>query len=325
MNIFIKFLAFFALIVIASALPEDNYEYQLACWKSNKCTKRIPPAVVNVVGTPPLVYYQTDASVEYPYEFCRNTPSSSRLFTDECRIRAILTKDDVDVFSLKWNHTSPIRSNTSNYINTQLFILASDETDNVEIIVAAYADASFPVLAESHKNITDDSIRARVAGIPVTHRLVGSVSLKTRDLAPNYFVKEENNTYWTYPGYVSGCALTPPFGFPTFGFPFNLDNCDLSQGLRLNKNKVALPTSGSLLLYVYEKRGKVVPYTVGTGAYSLIDYFLVNNNIVPAMFYPQFAYVGDEKSISDANFRSLTELGHLTFNSLIISDTFDTQ
>lgn len=306
---------------LAVAVPEDDYELQRICWKDG-CPARATPRIVPVSTGPPLVYGITDSSVAVPLAMCKSTPTDLRLYTDECRINAILARDDIDAYVLEYNHTTKGRG-TTRPINTGLFLLATEHTDNVNVILAAFSD-TLPASADSaHKDVAESDVRAQVSGIPATYRMVGSVSLSTRDKVPSYTVAEQGGlNYWTFDNFTSGCALTPPFGPPSFGFPFNLDNCNLSNGLRLNAAGVTLPSAGRVLFVLYEKRGRPVPYIFGTGADSPIDYALVYSGAVPAFLYPQFVLGPQERDILQANLRVLQEVGELTVGGFDVANHF---
>jgi hypothetical protein len=309
-------------IGVVVAIPEDLYELQRRCWKDG-CPARLVPRTIIANGGQPLTYDVTDASVAYPINLCKSTPREQRLYTDECRINGILGRDDVDVYLLDYNHTTKARA-TTRPINTVLLLLASDRTDNINVVLAAFVE-NLPAAADSsNKQVSESQVRAVATGIPASFRLAGSVVLSTRNKTPNYVVVEQGGlSYWTFDNYTSGCALTPPVGPPYFGYPFNLDQCDLSNGLRLNAAGATLPSAGRVFFVLYETHGRPVPYVFGTGADSPINYALVANGVVPGFLFPQFVLSPAERDILQGNLRMLSYVGDLTVDAGDVVTSFE--
>lgn len=306
----------------AVALPEDNYELQRICWEPS-CKQRLAPVVIPT-GGPPLVYEQTDSSAAYPFYMNPSTLAAGfpNNFRDESRRNAILGRDDTDHYVLAWNHTG---KSTNHYINVQLLIMATTRTENVEVNIAAFSNAGFPAAAEDHKLVNASLAAAAYPEILPGERLIGSVSLSTRNRPINYIVSEQNNVpYWTFTDYTSGCAATPPFGFPSFGFPYNLDNCNLTFGMRLNRALVELPTIGYVRFVVWETKGRPTPMIFGTGSYSLINYVLANSGALPPMMAAPFVYANQaERDLANQNYGRLLDLGARTSDAFDVSRSFD--
>lgn len=278
--------AILVLILVAttavSALPQDVVEEQRMCWQNEgRCVTR--PAYVTV-PTSGLTFLPSDGSPALPIPYGHLNAAGSNLYTDEYRAYGILGRDDVDAYELQYNQSANPLADASHVFLSNLFVMASERTTRVEVVWAVFGDAAAFTTSydATARVISEADVRARAAAagtpVPADLRLLGSQVLATRDRAANYTVNEQKVCYYAPAGFLSGCVrgTAPPFppGLPPLLPPYTFDPpvCDFTNAIIVNPGKLGMPKTGRLLIVLYEKRGKPVPYIAGVGSHSLTNY-----------------------------------------------------
>jgi len=245
-------------IGVILAWPQVNLEPQTNCYEDGCLQIEAPVSIF------PGIYEinPTRWSQQYPNDIMSNTLVVNRLISDATENFGILKKDEIDYHTL---------AHPGSNVSLKIWLgIQGCPTQNIsrKVEVGIFASETFPVLAESAKNVPASEFG--LASVPAGYRLVGSMLVDSRHRATNRFVMEDGINFYAPETFVQGCAIVAPSFLPP-GVPAPA-LCDLSSAINLNANGLPLPAD-TYVIVVQEALGKSrTPYLLFTGEVPTISY-----------------------------------------------------